>query len=123
MSGPLSGGLTFEAASGATIELGAAGGSTLIFGGTGARVAFSGAASFSGVIAGFQTTDVLQVKDVLAIAAVATPSGDDSVLTLTTANGSVTLKLAGDYSGRSFSVTPDGSGGTDITVAGGAASP
>ena len=118
LTGPLSGGLIVQAASGATIDLGTAGGSTLIFGGTGASIAFANGAGFTGIIAGFQTSDVLQVKDVLASAAVATPSGADSVLTLATANGSVTLKLAGDYSGKSFSVAPDGGGGTDITVAG-----
>ena len=118
LTAAVSGKLIFQVAPGATLDLGAAGGSALVFGGSGARVAFSGGASFTGVITGFQTSDVLEVKDVLASAAVATVSGADSVLTLTTGNGSVKLKLAGDYSGRSFAVVPDGSGGTEITVAG-----
>ena len=118
IGGLLSGSLVVQAPAGATLDLGTVSGGTMAFVGTNAKVAFSGAGAFGGIIAGFQTTNVLQLKDVLASSAAAVPLGADSSLVLTTAGGSVSLRLAGDYSGRSFQVAPDGFGGTLVTVAG-----
>ena len=117
LSGPVSGAPVLQVAAGATIDLGGAGAATLAFAGSGAKLAFD-AAGFSGSIVGFQTGNVLQVKDILATGASIAPSGDDSLLTLTTAGGSVSFKLSGDYSAKTATVAPDGSGGTEVTVAG-----
>ena len=117
LTGPVSGGLILHAAGGSTLDLGAVGDSTLVFGGGAARLSFA-AAGFGGIVTGLQTGNVLEVKDVLANAAVASAIGTDSLLSLSTANGNVSLRLAGDYSGKSFTVAPNGIGGTSITVAG-----
>ena len=124
LTAPLSGALQLRVVAGTTLDvgaaldLGAAGASTMVFGGANARLAFGVAGGFSGIIAGFQTTDVLELKNIAATSASAAPAGLNSLLTLTTASGSVTLRLAGDYSGKSFAVAPDGKGGTNVTVAG-----
>ena len=108
LTAPLSGALQLRVVAGTTLDvgaaldLGAAGASTMVFGGANARLAFGVAGGFSGIIAGFQTTDVLELKNIAATSASAAPAGLNSLLTLTTASGSVTLRLAGDYSGKSF---------------------
>ena len=113
---------------GTTMEFGAgvAAGQTVTFGGATGTLIFDTPSSFAGKIAGISGSgDVLDLKGFDAahdtvVASTGTGSFDSAtdttslLVTDETTSQSVTLKLAGDLSGSTWTVTGDGHGGANI---------
>jgi hypothetical protein len=109
-----SGGLAIDA--GATLELGFSASSSLTatFKGANGTLALGNPAQFAATIAGFDSTDTIQLVGRTATQATVQP-GDKLVIT----DGGMavaTLQLSGNYAGDTFHVASDGSGGTLVTV-------
>jgi hypothetical protein len=114
ISGPVTGTGSIAIATGGTLELGRSAAPAIKFSGTGDTLILDNVAAGFGRISGFAAGDALDLKDTTATTA--TLSGS----TLNIFNGTTkigTLKLSGNYAGKSFSVTGDGAEGSKITVA------
>jgi hypothetical protein len=112
----LTGAGTLAVDGGATLEVGASAASTLslTFNGANGTLALGHAARFAATINGFSATDAI---DLVKTAADAATLGPGDTLRITDGAASVaTLQLAGDYTGATFNVTPDGAGGSIIVV-------
>jgi hypothetical protein len=86
---------------------------------SGATVKIGDPTNFVGTISNFIQGDTIDLAGIGTASAATLDAGN--VLTVQgTSSGSLALKLdpSQDYSGRTFSVAPDGSGGTNVTLAG-----
>ena len=87
--------------------------SGMSFLGDGGTLALAQPGHFSATIAGFATTDDIDLVGVVATAA----SFINNTLTLTGAGGTIgELTFTGSYSGYHFGLTADGNGGTNILL-------
>lgn len=102
---------TLGVGTGATLTLQAAveSGQTLAFG-SNARAVLNDPLAFDGTITGFDTGDVLELASTQATSVSWTPGW----LTLETTAGTLQFGLAGNYVPDTFTVTPDGLGGTNV---------
>ena len=108
------GGLTIDG--GAVLEVDGSVAKTLAasFNGSKATLALASPAAFAATIAGFASTDTI---DLLKVAATgASVNGKDQLVIVDGTATVATLKLTGSYSGATFSVGGDGKGGTGITL-------
>jgi hypothetical protein len=119
----VSGGGLLKIDAGATLNVGAsvARSLSLDFNGPGATLALSQPAKFGAMIEGFVASDTIDL-----IGITATDAKLDAADHLVVVNGSTIvarLRLSGNYNGDSFTVEPDGHGGTNISVVGAATRP
>jgi len=108
--------ITIEDASALAVDGNVAAGQTVTFESASGRLALASAAGFAGTIADFAVGDVIRLIDTKATTVGYNAAKD----TLTIRNNGAlvaTLQLTGDYSGDTFSLSDDGKGGTQITVA------
>jgi hypothetical protein len=114
--GAVTGTGSLAVATGATLTLQAAVGAhqTLAFS-PNARAVLNDARAFAGTIAGFGSSDVLDIAGTQATNA----TWSNGVLTLDTAFGAIQLGFAGAYASNGFAVQADGLGGTDVMLGAG----
>ncbi|WP_244645996.1 VCBS domain-containing protein [Bradyrhizobium campsiandrae] len=114
--GSLSGSGTVKIDAGATLDVGATVSQTITFGGGSAELQID-TASFAGAVAGFATTDKLDLANIVYDGGTsATYDAKTGNLVVSDAHGhSITIKLNGDYSNAHFAGSSDGHGGTLIT--------
>lgn len=116
--GAVSGSGSLVIAAGATMELISATSAPIVFQGSGGALAFAGArAAPTGTLSGLAAGDVIDLEGSPLTAVQYTASGTGGTLLLL--YGSVVearIAIAGNMAGLHFLLTPDGLGGSDITV-------
>jgi hypothetical protein len=99
---------------GATLSMSTSAASlTMRFNGGDARLVIVAGTAFASTISDFAPTDTIVV---VATADAATLGPGDTLVITNAGTAVATLQLVGDYSAATFNVSPDKSGGTDVTV-------
>ena len=100
---------------GTTLDLATAVAGPVVFNGVGATLRLDAPNSFAGILQGFGAGDTIDITGLPSLAA----SWSNGILRLTAAGVAVaSLAVSGAYATAGFSVQPDGTGGSLVTVAG-----